>query len=237
MKRVVITGAGTINALGANVDTTLEAMREGRCGIGELEFRDVERLSIRIGGQVKGYEPEDVFNRQQLALYDRFTQFTLIAAREAITQSGLEFSGDLAARAGVVLGNSGGGVLTTYVAALDDRIQVAVPSCSLTGYTSSTGFVFHCDCCLVPRAPVELGDLSEIAGLVAPRPLLAVHGRQDTLHSVKEVERALRRTRAIYAAAGVAEHFELRWGTRGHQFYPKLMWPFIERHLHPAKAN
>ena len=112
MKRVVITGAGTINALGQTVPDTLEAMREGRCGIGPLEFQDVERLSIRIGGQVKGYEPTDQFNRQQLSLYDRFTQFTLIAAREAIAQAGLEFSGELAAKAGVVLGNSGGGMTT-----------------------------------------------------------------------------------------------------------------------------
>ncbi len=112
MKRVVITGAGTINALGGDVPSTLEAMREGRCGIGPLEFRDVERLSIRIGGQVKGYDAEAAFNRQQLSLYDRVTQFTLIAAREAIGQSGLEFSGELAARAGVILGNSGGGMTT-----------------------------------------------------------------------------------------------------------------------------
>jgi len=112
VKRVVITGAGTINALGFSVPETLDAMREGRCGISELEFRDVERLAIRIGGQVKGYEPEERFNRQELALYDRFTQFTLVAAREAIAQAGLEFSGELAARAGVVLGNSGGGMTT-----------------------------------------------------------------------------------------------------------------------------
>ncbi|SLN36032.1 3-oxoacyl-[acyl-carrier-protein] synthase 2 [Roseovarius albus] len=118
MNRVVITGAGTINALGASVPKTLEAMREGRCGISQLEIRDVERLAIQIGGQVKGYEPEEAFNRQQLALYDRFTQFTLIAAREAIAQSGLEFSGDLAARSGVVLGNSGGGMTT-----LDDNYR------------------------------------------------------------------------------------------------------------------
>ena len=118
MKRVVITGAGTINALGQNVKDTLEAMREGRCGICDLEFRDVDRLAIKIGGQVKGYDPETRFNRQQLALYDRFTQFTLIAAREAIGQSGLEFSGELAARAGVILGNSGGGMTT-----LDDNYR------------------------------------------------------------------------------------------------------------------
>jgi len=112
VKRVVITGAGTINALGQTVPATLEAMREGRCGISELNIRDVDRLAIKIGGQVKGYDPEDRFNRQQLSLYDRFTQFTLIAAREAIAQSGLEFTGELAARAGVVLGNSGGGMTT-----------------------------------------------------------------------------------------------------------------------------
>ena len=112
MKRIVITGQGTINALGRNVSETLEAMREGRCGISNLEFQDVERLSIRIGAQVKGYEPDKTFNRQQIALYDRFTQFTLIAAREAITQSGLTFSGELAARSGVVLGTSGGGMNT-----------------------------------------------------------------------------------------------------------------------------
>ena len=112
MKRVVITGQGTINALGHNVPDTLEAMREGRCGIGELDIRDVERLSIRIGGQVRGYTAEDHFNRQQIALFDRFTQFTLLAAREAVAQAGLAFSGELSQRSGVVLGTSGGGMNT-----------------------------------------------------------------------------------------------------------------------------
>ncbi|WP_333713831.1 beta-ketoacyl-[acyl-carrier-protein] synthase family protein [Yoonia sp.] len=112
MHRVVITGAGTINPLGGDVPSTLEAMREGRCGIGPLDIRDVDRLAIQIGGQVKGYDETAHFNRQQIALYDRFTQFTLIAAREALAQSGLTFSGELADRSGVVLGTSGGGLTT-----------------------------------------------------------------------------------------------------------------------------
>ena len=112
MKRVVITGAGTINALGQSVPETLAAMREGICGIGPLEFRDVERLQIQIGGQVRGFEAEGRYNRQQMSLYDRFTQFTLAAAKEAIEQSGLTFSGELAAKSGVVLGTAGGGVST-----------------------------------------------------------------------------------------------------------------------------
>jgi nodulation protein E len=112
MHRVVITGAGTINALGHDVPSTLAAMRDGVCGIGELDIRDVERLSIKIGGQVRGFEAEGRYNRQQISLYDRFTQFTLAAAQEAIGQSGLTFSGEMSARSGVVLGTAGGGVST-----------------------------------------------------------------------------------------------------------------------------
>jgi nodulation protein E len=112
LSRVVITGAGTINSLGHNVATTLQAMRDGTCGIGPLDVRDIDRLSVQIGAQVKDYNPDQAFNRQQLSLYDRFTQFTLLAAKEAILQSGLEFTGLLAAKSGVVLGTAGGGVST-----------------------------------------------------------------------------------------------------------------------------
>ena len=112
MRRVVITGAGTINALGHDVAQTFEAMREGRCGIGPLEIPDVDRLMVKIAGQVRNYDEHAHFNRQQIALYDRFTQFTLLAARQAVAQSGLEFHGELADRSGVVLGTSGGGLTT-----------------------------------------------------------------------------------------------------------------------------
>ena len=112
MQRVVITGAGTINPLGHSVAETMEAMREGRCAIGPLQIRDIDRLSVQIGGQVRGYDEAEHFNRQQIALYDRFTQFSLLSARQAIAQAGLTFTGELADRAGVVLGTSGGGLTT-----------------------------------------------------------------------------------------------------------------------------
>ncbi len=112
MKRVVITGAGTINALAHDVTGTLAAFRDGRCGITDLEIRDKDRLSIQIGGQVHDWNPETHFNRQQIVLYDKFTQFTLLAAREAITQSGLNFDGHLGYETGVVLGTAAGGVNT-----------------------------------------------------------------------------------------------------------------------------
>jgi nodulation protein E len=112
MKRVVITGAGTINALAQDVQSTFAAMREGRGGIGPLDIRDVDRLNVKIGAQVKGWHPEEHFSRQQILLYDRYTQFTLHAARQAVAQAGLDFDGHLGYETGVVLGTAGGGLTT-----------------------------------------------------------------------------------------------------------------------------
>ncbi|WP_343078895.1 beta-ketoacyl-[acyl-carrier-protein] synthase family protein [Ostreiculturibacter nitratireducens] len=112
MRRVVITGAGTVNPLGQDVPTTLAALREGRSGIGPLEFRDVERLSVRIGGQVRGWDPEAHFGHREIGLYDRVTQFALVAAQQAVDQSGLSFDGALADQAGVVFGCAAGGLGT-----------------------------------------------------------------------------------------------------------------------------
>ena len=55
MRRVAITGAGTVNPLGLSVAATYDALREGRCAIGPLQFRDVNRLTVRIGAQVHGW--------------------------------------------------------------------------------------------------------------------------------------------------------------------------------------
>ena len=112
MRRVVITGQGTVNSLGYSAAETYRGFREGVCGIGPLQIRDVDRLTIKIGGQVRGFVPEEYFDRSQIALYDRFTQFAMIAACEAVQQSGITFEGELAMRSGVVLGTAGGGLNT-----------------------------------------------------------------------------------------------------------------------------
>jgi nodulation protein E len=112
VRRVVITGEGSINALGRTAAETRTALREGRSGIGLLDFQDVDRLSITIGGQIRGYRPEDEFSRQELTLFDPFTQFALIAAREAVASAGIDITEAVSLRAGVVLGTSGGGLQT-----------------------------------------------------------------------------------------------------------------------------
>ena len=89
LHRVAITGQGAFCELGYSADEVVTAMLNGVCAIGDMQFADVERLSVRIGAQIKGYDPNQRFKRSEQALYDPFTQYTLIAAREAIQQSGL----------------------------------------------------------------------------------------------------------------------------------------------------
>lgn len=130
----------------------------------------------------------------------------------------------------VMTGNSGGGVLTAYTAAIDIRIRVAIPSCSFTSVMSAEGFIFHCDCCLVPKLR-DWGDWKELGGLVAPRHLLIVHGVDDSLHHPPTVEKLAVSIGKIFQAAGVPNHIALKWGNSGHRFYPEKMWPFFEKGL------
>jgi len=127
----------------------------------------------------------------------------------------------------LVMGNSGGGMVTLYTAACDTRVTVGVASCSYCQLASPGGYIFHCDCNLIPGL-LEFGDLSDVAGLAAPRWLLAVNGREDPLFDPEDIGRAATAASAIFEAAGAAGRFEHRWGHAGHRYYSDLMWPFIE---------
>ncbi len=113
MRRVAITGAGTVNPLAGDVAGTYAALREGRSAIGPLELRDVARLTIRIGARIHGWQPEVLFSSQDLALLDPFSQYAVVAARQALAQSGLQFDGALAETSGVIIGSAGGGLTTS----------------------------------------------------------------------------------------------------------------------------
>jgi dienelactone hydrolase len=127
----------------------------------------------------------------------------------------------------LMMGNSGGGMVTLYAAACDERITIAVPSCSFSVIASPEGRIYHCDCNAVPGI-LQWGNLYDVAGLIAPRFLLTVNGLKDKLHSVDDINHAANRVRVIYHAAGATEHYEHRWGSEGHRFYKDLMWPFIK---------
>ncbi|MFO8082601.1 MAG: alpha/beta hydrolase family protein [Armatimonadota bacterium] len=133
----------------------------------------------------------------------------------------------------LMTGNSGGGMATTYAAACDTRITVAVPSCSFATFVGENGIAHHCDCNAVPGI-YRFGEFSDVAGLTAPRHLLIVNGKDDTLFPRDEVERAAGGVREIYEAAGAPERFEHAWGPEAHRFYADIMWPWIEEAMRAA---
>ena len=89
-KRVVITGLGAISALGHTAGQFWDALQHGRSGVQTLSCLPTDRLKINIGATVPAYRPEDFFAPRDLPLLDRFSQFALLAAREAVTDAGLD---------------------------------------------------------------------------------------------------------------------------------------------------
>src|SRR5256714_779226 len=108
-RRVAITGAGIISALGNNLAENWSAMREGRSGIGPITSLDTANLRFKNGAEVRGYDPAQHFDPGQSDLMDRFAQFAVIAAREALKNSGLKITPEVAGKTAVITGSCVGG--------------------------------------------------------------------------------------------------------------------------------
>jgi nodulation protein E len=149
MNRVVITGAGCISALGPDLAATWAGMREGRSAIATLEGLPLERMRVTIGAQVRGFDPARHFHEKKLPLYDRFTQFALVAAREAVKQSGIELTGELARRCAVIVASGIGGQSTQddgfkrlYEEKADRLAPLTVPRAMPSAATSHVSIEF-----------------------------------------------------------------------------------------------
>jgi nodulation protein E len=113
MHRVVITGMGAVTPLGLTAPETWKALREGRSAIGPITAIASEGLRAGIAAEVKGFDPLRYFDEKKLILLDRVSQFALVAAREAIGQSGIDFEEDgLGENTAVVIGTGVGGEQT-----------------------------------------------------------------------------------------------------------------------------
>jgi hypothetical protein len=131
-----------------------------------------------------------------------------------------------AARIGC-LGNSTGGTVSFYAAAMDPRIALAVVSCAFCTFEDSWLSLPHCACGYLPGI-MPVADMPDIGGLVAPRRLLIVAGRNDPLARLSGVQTGVRRMEEMFAAAGSRSHVRLVVGEGGHQFYPQLAWPVVK---------
>ena len=111
-RRVVITGVGVISALGSGAASFWEALREGRSGIAPIEAVDSSSLRFQNGAEVRGYDPEAYFEPKEASFLDRFAQFALIAALEAVGDAEIEWTPELREQTAIVTGSCVGGQST-----------------------------------------------------------------------------------------------------------------------------
>lgn len=123
-----------------------------------------------------------------------------------------------------VMGNSGGGTISVFSAALLPRIRFAMPSCYFCTFRDSIMSICHCMDNYVPRLYLY-AEMADVMGLFAPKPVVIVAGRLDPIFPVAAVRKAFRRLKGIYRAAGAADRCRLVVGGEGHRFYAGLAWP------------
>lgn len=112
MRRVVVTGIGVISALGKDRQAFQQTLHEGRCGVGPLSGVDGFDLRFHNGAQVKCYDPLHYFEPKAADMIDRFAQFAVVAAREAVCHSGIEWTKELRDTSAIVTGSCVGGQAT-----------------------------------------------------------------------------------------------------------------------------
>ena len=88
-KRVVITGLGAITPIGKNVDETWDGIENKKCGIDDITLVDTTNFKTKLAAEVKEYNPLDYFEPKQAKRLDRYSQFAIIAAIEAVKDSGI----------------------------------------------------------------------------------------------------------------------------------------------------
>jgi nodulation protein E len=110
--RVVVTGLGAITPLGHDVASYWDGLKRGADGVRPVELIAPERLNQKVLGEVKGFDPLKHFGERELPILDRVSQFAVVAAKQAIAQSGLSFEGELSERTAAIIGTGVGGQTT-----------------------------------------------------------------------------------------------------------------------------
>lgn len=127
----------------------------------------------------------------------------------------------------ICLGNSGGGTTTFYAACIDERINMAVPSCAVCTFEESIVPEYHCACNYIPGIR-KYFNMSDVGCLIAPRKLIQVNGVKDHIFRIEGARECQRVIRQAYRKLGCEENYQIVEGNGGHQFYPTDVWPFVE---------
>lgn len=109
-RRVVVTGIGTINPIGHNVEETWKSIEEGKCGIAPISLFDTKDMKVTLAGEVKDFDVTKYIDKKEAKKMDRFIQMGMIAAKEAVTDSGLDINNIDSHRFGVIVSSGIGGL-------------------------------------------------------------------------------------------------------------------------------
>ena len=112
LHRVVITGLGAITPIGNTVKDYLLGLQSGRNGVGPISLFDASQHACRFAAEVSGFDPTGILEPKESKRWDRFSKFGVVAAKEAIADSGLTINESNASRIGVIIGSGVGGLLT-----------------------------------------------------------------------------------------------------------------------------
>ena len=112
MRRPVITGIGVVSSIGIGKEAYWSALASGVCGIGEISLFDTSGFKARLGAEVRGFSPDDYFDRRESRRLSRCDMLGLVALNEALRDSGLELDAIDKTRLAVVIGSGAGGLLS-----------------------------------------------------------------------------------------------------------------------------
>ncbi|MEX0362423.1 MAG: beta-ketoacyl synthase N-terminal-like domain-containing protein, partial [Allomuricauda sp.] len=112
LKRVVVTGMGALTPIGNNLEAYWEGLKTGKSGCAPITYFDTEKFKTKFACELKGYKPEDYFDRKEARKLDRFAQYALVSSDEAIVDSGINLDTVDKFRVGVVWGAGIGGLET-----------------------------------------------------------------------------------------------------------------------------
>ncbi len=112
MRRVVVTGLGAITPIGLDAETYWNNLKEGVVGIGPITHFDTSDFTVKLAGEVKGFDPKEYMDRKNARKYDVFSQFAIAAAKEALKHSGLDLASEDLYRIGVIVASGIGGLGT-----------------------------------------------------------------------------------------------------------------------------
>lgn len=111
-RRVVVTGLGAITPIGNNVEDFWNGIKQGKCGIDEITLFDTTNFKAKLVGEVKNYNPEDFLDKKSAKRLDRFSQFAVIASKEAMKDSGISEENTDMTRVGAIISSGIGGLNT-----------------------------------------------------------------------------------------------------------------------------